>query len=156
MHKRLAMMVTFRLAEQGELRLGGGGAYVTPQMPLTFFFCLPRAAFKAYGNSQAGGQIRAAAAGLHHSHSNTGSLTHWLRPGIKPASSWVLVRFITTELQWELLTSFFFFNYSWFTMLCQFLLYNKWPSYTCTYILFLIKSSTRNPYQCPTFMPPDN
>ena len=27
----------------------------------------------AYGSSQARGQIRAAAAGLHHSHSNTGS-----------------------------------------------------------------------------------
>ena len=30
----------------------------------------------AYGGSQARGQIRAAANGLHHSHSNTGSLTH--------------------------------------------------------------------------------
>ena len=36
-------------------------------------------------SSQARGQIRAAAAGLHRSHSNTRSLTHWLRPGIKPA-----------------------------------------------------------------------
>ena len=31
------------------------------------------------------------------------SLTHWVRPGIKPASSWILVRFIITEPQWELL-----------------------------------------------------
>ena len=31
---------------------------------------------------------------LHHSHSNTGSLTHWARPGIKPASSRILVGFI--------------------------------------------------------------
>jgi len=30
----------------------------------------------AYGGSQARGGIRAAAASLHHSHSNTGSLTH--------------------------------------------------------------------------------
>ena len=27
-------------------------------------------------------------------HGNAGSLTHWLRPGIEPSSSWVLVRFI--------------------------------------------------------------
>ena len=35
-----------------------------------FFFCLFRAAPTAYGSSQARGQIGAAAAGLHHSHSN--------------------------------------------------------------------------------------
>ena len=58
------------------------------------------------------------AASLHHSHSNSRSepplqstwqlsnarsLTHWMRPWIKPTSSWILVRFISTELQWELL-----------------------------------------------------
>ena len=42
-------------------------------------------------------------------HSNAGSLTHCMRPGIKPASSWMLVRFITTEPQRELLVYFFFF-----------------------------------------------
>ena len=36
----------------------------------TFFF---RAILAAYGGSQARGQIRAVSAGLHHSHSNTGS-----------------------------------------------------------------------------------
>ena len=36
-------------------------------------------------------------------HGNTGSLTHWVRPGIRPASSWTLVGFVTAELQWELL-----------------------------------------------------
>ena len=34
-------------------------------------------------------------------HSHPGSLTHWARPGIQPASSWVLVGFTTTEPQWE-------------------------------------------------------
>jgi len=29
-------------------------------------------------------------------------LTHWVRPGIEPASSWVLVRFVTAEPRWEL------------------------------------------------------
>ena len=43
---------------------------------LFFFFGLivfSRAAPAAYGGSQARGQIRVVAAGLHHSHSNTGS-----------------------------------------------------------------------------------
>ena len=48
------------------------------------FFCLlsfSRAAPKAHGGSQAGGQIRATAAGLHHSHSNVGSKPHlWPTP----------------------------------------------------------------------------
>ena len=43
---------------------------------LNFLFLLFRATPEAYGGSQARGQIRAGAAGLHHSHSNTGSLTH--------------------------------------------------------------------------------
>ena len=29
--------------------------------------------------------------------SNAGSLTHGVRPGIEPASSWILVRFVSTE-----------------------------------------------------------
>ena len=35
-------------------------------------------------------------------HSNTGSLTHRARPGIEPASSWILVRFASVGPQWEL------------------------------------------------------
>ena len=42
-------------------------------------FLLFRAVRTAYGHSQARGQIAATAAGLHHSHSNTGSELH-LRP----------------------------------------------------------------------------
>ena len=38
-----------------------------------FFFFLFRAIPEAYGSSQARGQIGAVAAGLHHSHSNSGS-----------------------------------------------------------------------------------
>ena len=34
-------------------------------------------------------------------HNNTRSLTHWVRPEMEPASSWILVRFITTEPWWE-------------------------------------------------------
>ena len=38
---------------------------------------------------------------LHHSSSKAGSLTHCVRPGIEPASSWMLVRFVTAEPQQE-------------------------------------------------------
>ena len=36
-------------------------------------------------------------------HGNAGSLTHWAGPWIYPVSSWILVRFIIAEPQWELL-----------------------------------------------------
>ena len=52
----------------------------------------------AYGSSQAMGQMRAAAAGLCHSHSNARFLTHRVMPGIEIASSWILVGFVTAEL----------------------------------------------------------
>ena len=35
-------------------------------------------------------------------HGNTGSLTHWLRPGIKPITSWFLVGFVSAASRWEL------------------------------------------------------
>ena len=44
-----------------------------------FFFCLFAISWAApmtYGGSQARGQIRPAAAGLYHSHSNVGSKPH--------------------------------------------------------------------------------
>ena len=54
--------------------LGHQGTY-WPRVLLLVFFKF-RAAPTAYGGSQARGQIRAAAAGLHHSHSNSGSELH--------------------------------------------------------------------------------
>ena len=45
----------------------------------SFLFLGRGAATAAYGGSQARGQIRATASGLHHSDSNTGSKPH-LRP----------------------------------------------------------------------------
>ena len=35
-------------------------------------------------------------------HSNVGSWTHWARPGIEPASLWILVRLVTAQPQQEL------------------------------------------------------
>ena len=84
-----------------------------------FFFLLFKAAPAAYGCSQARGRIGATAASLHHNqsnagsepslwqpastaHGNTGSSTHWVRPWIEPASSWILVGFVPTAPQWEL------------------------------------------------------
>ena len=68
------------------------------------FIYLFRATLKVYGGAQAKGWIGAVATGLHHSHSNAGSLTHWTRPGIEPASLWILGRFISAEPRGELLT----------------------------------------------------
>jgi len=74
-----------------------------------FFWSFFRAAPSAYGGSQARGQIRAAAACLHHSHkpyhigatsathTHHNSLQGWIlnplraRLGIKHVSSWILV-----------------------------------------------------------------
>ena len=99
---------------------------------LSFFFpLLFRFTPVAYGISQARGWIRATADGLPHSHSHSNtiatatpwpqqqriqavsvtcttahskarSLIHWVGPGVEPASSRLLARFVTGELQWEL------------------------------------------------------
>ena len=58
-------------------------------MQLLSFFLLFRAAPVAYGGSQARGQIRAAAAGLHHSHSNMGSEPR-LQPTAQPGQHGIL------------------------------------------------------------------
>ena len=73
---------------------------VKNKLLLFILFLLFRATPTSYGSSQATGWIRATAAGLHYNHSHAasatyttahgkaGSLTHWARPRIKPASSW--------------------------------------------------------------------
>ena len=49
-------------------------------------------------------QIQATSATYTTAHGNTRSITHWVKPGIEHASSWILVRFISTEPWWEVLT----------------------------------------------------
>ena len=84
------------------------------------FFWLFRPAPRAYGSSQARGQIGVVAAGytiatamqdpsciynLHHqptAHGHAGNLTHWVSSGIELASSCILVGLVTTEPRWEL------------------------------------------------------
>ena len=89
--------------------------------PFFFFSRLLKATSVAYEGSQARNwscscwptpqpqQWRIWATSSTHTtaYGNTGSLTHWARSGIKPASLWMLVRFISTELWQELLSSFF-------------------------------------------------
>ena len=54
--------------------------------------------------------------------SNAGSLTHWARPGIEPASSWMLVRFFSGEPWWELQVKAFLIRGQSFTVqMCIFL-----------------------------------
>ena len=53
------------------------------------FFLLFRAAPGAYGSSQARGQIGAAVAGPHHSHSDVGSKLS-LRPNHSSGQQWIL------------------------------------------------------------------
>ena len=84
---------------------------------LFLLYWLFRAAHMAYEGSQARGQnqscscwptpqqrqIWAASVTYTTALGNSGFLTQWARPGIEPASSWMLVGFISTEPQWELL-----------------------------------------------------
>ena len=74
-----------------------------------FFFCFFRAAPAAYGSSQARGpqlqqhQIQPPPLLM----ATLDPLTHRARPGIEPASSWVLAGLITAEPRQELLESEF-------------------------------------------------
>ena len=45
-------------------------------------------------------------------HGNAGSLTHWVRPGLKPATSWFLVRFVSIVPLRELLYHIFLIHSS--------------------------------------------
>ena len=46
--------------------------------------------------------VSAVSANYTTAHCNARSLTHWVRPGIKPTNSWLLVGFISAAPQWEL------------------------------------------------------
>ena len=53
-------------------------------------------------------QIQALSVTYTPAQGNAGSLTCWVRPGIESSSSWMLVRFVSMEPQWELPCFFFF------------------------------------------------
>ena len=73
-------------------------------------------------------EIQAASGTYTSAHSTTGSLTHRLRPGIKPATSLLLVGYVPPESQWEL--HFFFFFHNYFLLLNEF-----YYIYRCTTII---------------------
>ena len=52
-------------------------------------------------------QIQAESVTCTTAHGNVGSLTPCARPRIEPVSSWILVRFFSTEPRWELLRAIF-------------------------------------------------
>ena len=56
--------------------------------------------------------IQASSATYTTAHSSVGSLTHRAKPGNKPATSWLLVGFVSAGLQEELqgLSFYFFFR----------------------------------------------
>ena len=55
-------------------------------------------------------QIPATSATYTAAHGNARSLTHWVRPGMEPETSWFLVGFISGAPQWELRLFFIFFS----------------------------------------------
>ena len=52
-------------------------------------------------------EIRAASVTYTTAQWNAGSLTHWVRPGIEPASSWMQARLVSTMPWWELPERYF-------------------------------------------------
>ena len=88
--------------------------FLLPPLFLLLLSDFLTAAPVTYGSSQARGETGAAAAHLCHSHSHTGSatytkahsntrsLTHWVRPGMEPTSSWILAGFVSAAPQREL------------------------------------------------------
>ena len=101
---------------------------------LFIYFCFFRATLVACGSSQARGRIGAVATSLHPGHSkarsephlltyttahgNAGSLTHWVRPGIKSETLCLLVRFVSAE-PWRELQQWFYWTALLGTTLCM-------------------------------------
>ena len=65
---------------------------------------------------------------------NTRSLTHWARPGIEPASLWILVRFISAAPQWEFYLVIFK-SYKFYSNLVLILWREQINSYNISYII---------------------
>ena len=100
--RRNCLVPKYRLANHGEYFRLYLKINENHNKMILFFFFLFGASPLAYGGSQARGQIRGVASDLHHSHSKSRSLTHWVRRRVKPESSWILVGFVSTEPRWYL------------------------------------------------------
>ena len=66
-----------------------------------FYFFLFRAALKAYESPQPRGQIGAAAAGLHHSHSDTGSELHRNLNPLSGARDWTNILMDSSQVHYH-------------------------------------------------------
>ena len=65
----------------------------------------------AYATQSQQHRIQAASATYTTANGNTRFLTHWVRPGIKPTTSWFLVVFVSAAPRWELLYHAFNLTY---------------------------------------------
>ena len=93
-------------------------------------------------------QIWAMSVTCRTAHGNARFLTHWVRMGIEPEFSWMLVRFFSTKPQWELLCPFLnllFFVVVWVLYILWILiLVDMWfansfsHSVHCLFIFFLM------------------
>ena len=92
---------------------------------LFFFFVFFRATPTQCGGFQARGWTEAVATSLHHSHSNAGYLTHWVRPGIVSVSSWMPVRFINC---WDTTGTPNIFTFNYFVSFLIFIACLNFPS----------------------------
>ena len=81
--------------------------FLNSSLMLVFFFCfLGLHLFPGWPIPQPQPLGIWAASGTYATtHGNARSLTHLVKPGIKPASSWILVGFVSTALRWELPTT---------------------------------------------------
>ena len=102
---------------------------VTLILWLFFFFCLFMATL-ADGRFQARGLNWSCICGLHPSHSNTGSLTQWAWPGIKPVSSQTLCQVLKpTEPQQELVVLWLFYiNFTFLSFIFFLRFWHLFPS----------------------------
>ena len=73
--------------------------------------------------------IQAASVAYTTAHGNTGSPTHWARPGIEPTCSWILVGFIYAAPQQELLWIFLYVGVlaNAISFILLFKLFQFWP-----------------------------
>ena len=74
-------------------------------------------------------------------HGNAGFLSHWVRPRIEPASSWIPVRFVTSVPPWELPDSSFQIMFS-FEFSGQSHWYSMFPWMTMMPFLFFRRKKT--------------
>ena len=89
-------------------------------------------------------RIWAASAAYTTDHGNARSLTYWARPGIKPAFSWMLVRFVSVVPQWELWDYFplmVIIRY-WISSLCYTV--NPWCLSILCIVVYICYSHTPN------------